>query len=122
MKRKKLSKSERLQVYQKCQGHCAYCGSRLKYEDMQVDHVIPLNGYRQQGTDTLDNMLPACNSCNHYKASMPLESFRRAIERMPNILMRDNVTYELAVRYGVVRPKKRQIVFYFERSTDAANV
>lgn len=115
MKRRRLSKAQRQQVYRKCYGHCAYCGSRLKFEDMQVDHVIPLNGYSEQGTDTIDNMLPACRSCNHYKASQPLESFRKAIERMPDVLMRDNVTYKIAVRFGVVKPKKKRVVFYFEK-------
>ena len=115
MKRRRLSKQERQQVYRKCHGHCAYCGSRLKYEDMQVDHVIPLNGYSQQGTDTLDNMLPACRSCNHYKSSQPLESFRRAIERMPDVLQQDNVIYQIAVRFGMVKPRRKRVVFYFER-------
>lgn len=115
MKRRRLSKAERQQVYRKCHGHCAYCGSRLRYEDMQVDHVIPLNGYSMQGTDTLNNMLPACRSCNHYKASRPLESFRRAIERMPEVLQRDNVTYQIAVRFGMVRPRRKKVIFYFER-------
>ena len=27
---------------------------------MQVDHVIPLNGWSEQGTVTVDNMLPVC--------------------------------------------------------------
>lgn len=116
MRRRKLTKDERQQVYRKCHGHCAYCGSRLKYENMQVDHVVPLNGYSVQGTDTLDNMLPACRSCNHYKSSQPLESFRRAVERMPDVLQRDNVTYQIAVRFGMIRPKKRKVVFYFERN------
>lgn len=51
MKRRRLSKAERQQVYRKCRGRCAYCGSRLRYEDMQVDHVIPLNGYSIQEYD-----------------------------------------------------------------------
>lgn len=116
MKRRRLTKDERQQVYRKCHGHCAYCGRRLKYEDMQVDHIVPLNGYSIQGTDVLDNMLPSCRSCNYYKASQPLESFRNAIERMPEKLERDNVTYQIAVRFGMVRPKRKKVTFYFERN------
>lgn len=59
-KRKAIPKSIRMTVYQKCNGHCAYCGCNLEYRDMQVDHVIPLNGWSEQGTDTVDNMLPNC--------------------------------------------------------------
>lgn len=29
----------REEVYSKYNGHCAYCGCRLEYKDMQVDHI-----------------------------------------------------------------------------------
>ena len=41
-KRRKLSKEERMKVYEKCKGYCAYCGCALEYKDMQVDHVNPI--------------------------------------------------------------------------------
>ena len=41
--RRKLTKDERMAVYEKTNGHCAYCGCELEYKDMQVDHVIPIN-------------------------------------------------------------------------------
>lgn len=113
--RRNLTKEERLQVYEKMNGHCAYCGCSLKFEDMQVDHVISLNGYLEQGTDTLNNMLPACRSCNHYKSRMPLESFRQMLEKMPDTLMRDSTTYKNAVRYGLVIENRHPVVFYFEK-------
>lgn len=78
---------------------------------MQVDHVIPL---RKGGVDALENMLPACRSCNHYKSTLTLEQFRRAVERMPEVLMRDSVTYKNVVRFGMVKPTPRGVVFYFE--------
>lgn len=34
IKRRKLTSSERMEVYRKMEGHCAYCGCDLKYEDM----------------------------------------------------------------------------------------
>lgn len=114
-KRRKLTKQERLEVYRKMDGHCAYCGCLLKYEDMQVDHVIPLEGWSEQGTDTLDNMLPACRSCNHYKSAMSIESFRKMVENMPTALARDSVTYKNAVRFGLVFPNPHPVEFYFEK-------
>lgn len=122
MNRRKLSKQERMTVYEKMQGHCAYCGCELKYEDMQVDHVIPLNGWKEQGTDTLDNMLPACRSCNAYKHRMPVEAFRKMVENMPRTLMRDCTTYRNAVRFGLVTPNEHPVVFYFERIGEAGEV
>ena len=112
--RRRLTKEERRAVYDKMDGHCAYCGCKLRYSDMQVDHVVPLNGYSIKGPDELDNMLPACRSCNHYKASASLEGFRKLVENMPHALARDSVTYRNAVRFGLVEPKPHHVIFYFE--------
>ena len=43
--RRKLTKDERMAVYRKTNGRCAYCGCVLEYKDMQVDHIIPINGW-----------------------------------------------------------------------------
>lgn len=112
MKRRKLTKDERMMVYNKTNGCCAYCGMELLYKDMQVDHVVSI---RNGGRDELENMLPACRSCNHYKAGSGLECFRSMIEAMPSVLMRDNTTYKNAVRFGLVIPKPKKIIFYFEQ-------
>ena len=104
-----------MEIYSKTGGCCAYCGCELRFEDMQVDHVVPLNGWSEKGSDTLDNMLPACRSCNHYKSRSTLEGFRKMVEAMPDVLMRDSVTYKNAVRFGLVEPKPHKVVFYFER-------
>lgn len=113
-KRRKLKKQERIDVYSKLNGHCAYCGCELEFKNMHIDHVIPLNGWKEKGTDTIDNMLPACRSCNCYKNHMPLESFRSLVEKMPDTLMRDSTTYKNAVRFGLVIPNPHPVKFYFE--------
>lgn len=82
-RRKKLTKAERLMVYKKTDGHCAYCGCDLDFKDMQVDHVVPLHC---GGEDTMDNMLPACRSCNHYKGTSTVESFRKKWKTCPTCL------------------------------------
>ncbi len=117
-KRRKLSWAERRQVYAKCGEHCAYCGAPLRYEDMQVDHVKSL---RTGGPDTIDNMLPACRSCNYRKDTLDIENFRRSIEAFPRVLMRDSVTYKNAVRYGLVIPAPGPVKFYFEKLAEAAS-
>lgn len=118
-KRRKLTKDERQKVYDKCGGHCAYCGCEIDLAAMQVDHVFPIS---MDGVDTLGNMLPACRSCNHYKNSMPLWVFRQSVERWPDVLARDSVTYRNAVRFGVVEPKKHAVEFYFEKIGLEVNV
>lgn len=85
-------------------GHCAYCGCQINLKQIS-----------RGGTDTVDNMYPACRSCNHYKHTLDIETFRRYIERMPQTLKRDSVTYNNAVRFGLVIPNPHEVKFYFEQ-------
>ena len=119
-KRRTLTKQEREEVHKKYDGRCAYCGTEITIKQMQVDHLIPMELYEAyaaigQDLDTMDNYMPACRSCNHYKSSMTLEKFRTAIERFPVVLERDSVTYRNAVRFGMVIPNAQKVKFYFER-------
>ena len=119
-KRRKLSKSERQSVYEKCKGHCAYCGKEIKISEMQADHVIPMDFYEAykaigEDIDNINNMLPACRSCNNYKSTLTLDKFRAAIEKWPTVLERDSVTYRNAVRFNMVTPNPHPITFYFEK-------
>ena len=99
-KRKQLTKAKRQAVYDKCGGHCAYCGCELELKDMQVDHIVPMarcfDYHREHKTaeevDVMENYLPTCRSCNHYKSSLSIERFRMCVERFPSVLMRDSVT------------------------------
>lgn len=109
--RRRLSKAQRQQVYEKCGGHCAYCGCDLEYQEMQVDHVKPL---RLGGEDGLSNMLPACRSCNHYKAARDVDGYRRYLSGIAGRLMRDSIPYQVAIRFGIVKHVKKDVTFYFE--------
>lgn len=119
-KRHKLTPNERRTIYDKMGGRCAYCGEALAYEDMQVDHVMPLRGFDDGSGDVLDNMLPACRSCNHYKRGNTLEGWRKMLEATPTTLERDCYTYRQAVRFGMVTPTPRKVIFYFEKLRDPA--
>lgn len=114
-KRKQLTKEEREQVYNKCNGHCAYCGCELPYKKMQVDHVVAFNLIQDENTESMLNYLPACRSCNHYKHTLTIEGLRSMLEKIPDRLQRDNVTYQIGVRYGLIEPKSHKVEFYFEK-------
>ena len=101
----------RQEIYQKYNGHCAYCGREIAFRDMQVDHLIPkANG----GTDDMDNLMPSCRSCNHYKRAETLESFRRMIETIPVKLGKREYIFKVGMTYGFWNDKKRKVKFYFE--------
>lgn len=115
MNRKVIKKSEREQIHLKYHGRCAYCGKKIAYKDMQVDHLIPLEGYREKGTNDFDNLVPACRRCNHYKRANSLEGWRKMIEQIPEKLERDSYIYRVALDYELIEPKPHKVCFYFEK-------
>lgn len=118
MNRKNITKAEREKVYQKYNGRCAYCGKEIEYKDMQVDHFVPLEGYREKGTNDFDNLMPACRRCNHYKRANSLEGWRKMLESIPHRLERDNYIYKVALDYGLIEPKPHKVYFYFEKERE----
>nr|DAL84475.1 MAG TPA: RECOMBINATION ENDONUCLEASE VII [Caudoviricetes sp.]DAZ67743.1 MAG TPA: RECOMBINATION ENDONUCLEASE VII [Caudoviricetes sp.] len=111
IKRRKLTKEERLDIYNKYNGRCGYCGEKIDIKDMQVDHIVAL---RVGGTDTLDNMICSCRSCNHYKSTYTLEIFKKQLQEIPNKLLRDSAIFRIALRYGLIEIKDKEIEFYFK--------
>lgn len=109
--RKRLTPSERQLIYNKYNGHCAYCGQVITRKTFHVDHVKCL---RNGGTDILDNMLPSCGSCNRYKSTYDLETFRRMLSKIPERLRRDSSTYKIALRFGMVEEHREPVRLYFE--------
>lgn len=114
MERKKLTKAQRLRVYNMYGGRCAYCGRPIRYEDMQVDHMVPLyNG----GADNEGNYVPACRMCNHYKSTYTVEKLREQLGMLQERLRKDYI-YRLALQYGLVREAENKITFFFEKKRD----
>ena len=83
--RKPIPKSVRKLVYAKYNGHCAYCGCEIPEKGFNVDHLHCLRNYEYTeeftGIDVHDigNLMPSCGSCNRYKATMDLETFRKQL-------------------------------------------
>ena len=109
-----IKKPVREAVYRKYGGRCAYCGREIAYRDMQVDHFVAKNGYFEQGSDDISNLMPSCRMCNHYKRDHTLELFRRYICEIPEKLER-NYIYKVGLAYGNVVADKKPIIFYFEQ-------
>ena len=85
-KRYGFSESIAMQVYSKTGGKCFYCDEKLINEDMldwggkvvstvrrwHVDHSLPLS---RGGDNSIDNLLPACISCNSIKRARTADEF-----------------------------------------------
>ena len=109
--RKSIPQKVRKRVYEKYKGHCAYCGCKLEYKDMQVDHMTPVYWYG--GENDIENLMPACRMCNFYKSTFTLEKFRERLQTMTDRLKKSFI-YRLAKQYGLIRENEKEIVFYFE--------
>ena len=52
-------------------GECWYCGRRVGYANLTMDHVIPI---ARGGRSSKDNLVPCCKDCNTKKKSaLPVE-------------------------------------------------
>lgn len=124
-------KIDRSAVYAKYQGLCAYCGVCLKYNEMQVDHIIPqsdftahiTNGFRVpdflkhltlSDLNHIDNLNPSCRVCNKWKSTFHLELFRSELQEQIKRLNLRSANYRMAKLYGQIQENPAPIKFYFE--------
>jgi hypothetical protein len=73
------------------------------------------NGCMNPELDCVDNMLPACASCNINKHGDTLEVFRASIAGYLRSLNLRMVQYKVVKRYGLVEETGKEVVFYFEQ-------
>ena len=101
----------RRDIYNRFDGHCAYCGKKIEFDDMTIDHILPQS---KGGKDTVENTIPSCQLCNNQKADRSVEEFRDFISNLTDVLD-ESKQYRLAIRYKkVVQVKPTPITFYFE--------
>ena len=106
-------KIDRQKVYEKYNGHCAYCGKAIAIKDMQVDHILPK---RNGGTDDIDNLNPSCRLCNHYKRANSIECFRSfSLGGLIGRLMKIYI-FRVALDYGMITINGWDKKFYFEKN------
>ena len=120
-------KINRQEVYNKCNGHCAYCGKDINLKQMQVDHKEPLfrnstdkelKWYkRERGTDDIDNLLPSCARCNRWKSTYTIEQFRDEISQQVRRLNDYNNNYRMSKDYNLIQETNLSVIFYYETLT-----
>ena len=112
-------KIDRLRVYEKYGGHCGYCGKELKTaKDMQVDHITPKWMVNNKflvlpDINDINNLMPACRSCNHYKRGDDLEQFRSKMKTLHERVCSHYIG-KVALDYSIVEIKPFTGFFYFE--------
>jgi len=116
-----MKKEKRLQVYNKYNGHCAYCGKEIEYKDMQVDHIIPKRqGWALDELENIENLNPSCRRCNHYKRAWSVDVFRKLLLTLHK-RVREQYICKVAEDYGIITIKEWDGKFYFEKERDKNN-
>jgi len=105
-------KLDRQLIIEKYDYHCAYCGCEITLKTMQVDHKTSIH---IGGTNDIENLMPACRLCNHYKRAETLETFRGYIVDMLRKLEKVYI-FRVSEKYGMINWKKWDGLFYFERT------
>jgi 5-methylcytosine-specific restriction endonuclease McrA len=105
----------REKVISKYAGRCAYCGDRSS--KIIIDHIFPYRRKHQFDGDinSIDNLNPACPSCNNFKMAWTIEEFRDELSKQVDRGLRQNVNFRLAMRFGLVKQVEYGVVFYFEK-------
>lgn len=70
--RKQYSDDVRKLVYHQAKGGCAICGKPLSYDEMTLDHIIPL---AEGGMDDVSNLQCTHLQCNQMKGHMMSRDF-----------------------------------------------
>ena len=109
-------KQLRMEVFNKYNGRCAYCGEKLHFSAMQIDHFRPrFNGkVNDVEVEHIDNYMPSCRFCNQYKQSYDIETFRALLEKLHKRVKKVFVV-RVAMNFGIVTFKRFSGRFYFEK-------
>lgn len=113
-----LSKKQRLEVWNKSNGLCWYCGNDLPEKGWHADHFKPI--WRQGDVvwkvhnDVIENIVPSCAPCNLFKSVFDVEQFRNELTAQVDRARKSSVNFRNAERFGMIEIKNEPIKFWFE--------
>lgn len=119
-----FSKKTREEVHKKYNGHCAYCGKKIEIKEMQIDHMYPKslgpNYARLVGKielESMENYMPTCRRCNHYKRADHLDNFRKSMNYLHERIEKMYIV-KVAIDFGILKLEKFDGKFYFEKTKE----
>jgi len=110
---------ERQIIYNKSNGRCWYCGDKLEGKRWHKDYFEPV--IRDGGEityperDHIDNLVPACDPCNLFKAAFSLDDLRYEIEQQVERARQYSVNFRTAERFGLVKVIGDGVKFHYEK-------
>ena len=73
-----FDRRERKMIYHKAEGRCQLCGCKITYDEMSLDHIVPL---AMGGEDSLENLQATCEPCNSHKKALLPEAYFDKVNR-----------------------------------------
>lgn len=117
-----FSKKTREEVHRKFDGHCAYCGKKIGIKDMQIDHMYSKTLGQSYAKivgkvdlESMENYMPTCRRCNHYKRGDCIEMFRKSMNYLHERLEKIYIV-KVAIDFGILKLEKFDGKFYFEKT------
>lgn len=77
--RRQFTWEERQLIYDKYKGKCGICGEPLKFDEMTVDHIVPL---AIGGDNSMENLQCCCINCNRFKDTMTMDRLKEKVTHM----------------------------------------
>jgi len=128
---KDISKEKRKIVFDKYNSKCAYCGKSIELNKFHVDHIEPIfRGSTKdellkygiiKGTNHIDNLNPACISCNISKSTFTLEEWRNQLKLKIYRIRKESTNFKLLESFGLIKVLDSDIIFYFEKEREVNN-
>ena len=110
--RRRIDQETRRMLWERENRRCGYCGSKIGFGEVTIDHKIPLS---RGGPDCPDNMICSCYGCNSFKGNRTIEEFRKIVQGANYELMQKAPEYRSSLRFGLIREyKKKKVLFHFE--------
>jgi len=129
-------------IWDKSGGKCWYCGCDLPEKGWHADHLEPIGRRPPKIThefeeiegvlkrrrievkrppshperDHIENLVPACQSCNTIKGMGDIEEFRETIQQFIGSLNKYSTQYKFAKKYGLIVETQQSVVFWFEKN------
>ena len=111
-----IPKSIRLEILNKSDGRCWYCGIPLESSKLYHSSLsaFTVDHFENNGGDQLSNLVPACKDCNNRKKERTVEEFRvsQAI-RFGMVFTESQRMYWESKKISL--PKDEVYKFYFEK-------
>ena len=122
---KGLGKEKREKIHRKYGGRCSYCGEKVEYSKMHVDHITPLyRGWSKyeleqygkvKGSGKMYNLTPSCATCNISKSTFSVDEWRKELSLKIDRLRNTAVNFRLMEKHKLVKVINKPVVFYFEK-------